>query len=368
MGQKWFYSENGRATGPFSFDQLKWLIANKRLSPDDLVWSEGMPNWARAAEVVGLFTTDQAIRIKPPPLPKSASGSREAADRTQQQEPKASVSQSPLTPIKPVSRPAASAPSSSKGTVVVCRKPKLTGFFYTVKVSADGQSVGEIPGGLLDLLAGRERELEFHLPAGAHSIEVTGGGLKGSATVNVPADQDISLLTHFSNLGAIGGGLVIAEEGAKGQVSNSATDQGDTSPSTPGQSKVGLSRRTLWITGTSVAALVSMCLCCGIGFMFHSDSASMKTTDSAKTVSDDEDWVWQLQSHRESYGTPTVWTHPTRRNIKVLYWRVTFHFYDAIATVEAIDGSGEVVVLGGALGLDRPGLEQFLRKIGNSVQ
>lgn len=71
MGQKWFYSEKGRETGPFSFDQLEWLVANKRLSPDELVWSEGMPNCSRAAEVVGLFSTDQAIRIKPPPLPKS---------------------------------------------------------------------------------------------------------------------------------------------------------------------------------------------------------------------------------------------------------------------------------------------------------
>ena len=71
VGQKWFYSDNGQEAGPFSLDQLKWLVANKRLSPDDLVWSEGMPDWVRAAEIRDLFSADKAIRIKPPPLPKA---------------------------------------------------------------------------------------------------------------------------------------------------------------------------------------------------------------------------------------------------------------------------------------------------------
>lgn len=267
MGQKWFYSDNGQEAGPFSLDQLKWLVANKRLSPDDLVWSKGMPDWVRAAEVRDLFSADKAIRIKPPPLPKSASGLQQPISQSQQAPgAPASHPQAPMQ-AKPVSRPAAKATSaqfaasSGIGTITVCRRPKLAGFIYSLKVSADGQPVGEIPGGVLDLLAGRERELEFHLPSGEHSIEVAGGGLKGATTVNVPADRDISLVTCFSNLGILGGGLTITEEGVvRADVLTRL-------------------RGSQIVIATCLVSVATVALCCGVG-RFLTLAARRNSTES----------------------------------------------------------------------------------------
>lgn len=88
MSEKWFYSDNGSQAGPFSFDQLKWLAVNKRLSPEDLVRSETMPDWARASDVAGIFKTEGAIRIKPPPPPSPIPPSQQHAPAIDPREPR----------------------------------------------------------------------------------------------------------------------------------------------------------------------------------------------------------------------------------------------------------------------------------------
>ncbi|MEX0866077.1 MAG: GYF domain-containing protein [Pirellulales bacterium] len=55
---EWFYGKDGKELGPASSDQLRQLAQRGELAADDLVWSEGMSDWAEARRVkllTGLF-------------------------------------------------------------------------------------------------------------------------------------------------------------------------------------------------------------------------------------------------------------------------------------------------------------------------
>jgi uncharacterized membrane protein len=49
----WFYAENGEQKGPVSEDELKQLFSYGGKNADDLVWKEGMAEWASFASVFG---------------------------------------------------------------------------------------------------------------------------------------------------------------------------------------------------------------------------------------------------------------------------------------------------------------------------
>ena len=53
----WYYSLNGQQSAPVSFSELQHLAMIGQLRPVDLVWSEGMPEWAQASTVQGLFAS-----------------------------------------------------------------------------------------------------------------------------------------------------------------------------------------------------------------------------------------------------------------------------------------------------------------------
>jgi serine/threonine protein kinase len=69
MADQWFYSRGGQQFGPVSAEQLKQLAASRQLAPTDLLWKEGMKDWAQARIVRGLFPQEAAATPKPPPLP-----------------------------------------------------------------------------------------------------------------------------------------------------------------------------------------------------------------------------------------------------------------------------------------------------------
>jgi hypothetical protein len=73
MGKKmaersWFYAAGGQQQGPVSEAQLRDLIARGAVTPDTLVWSEGMAGWQKAGELPGLWSGGAA----PPAFPGSA--------------------------------------------------------------------------------------------------------------------------------------------------------------------------------------------------------------------------------------------------------------------------------------------------------
>lgn len=69
MSDQWFYSSDGRQTGPVGLDGLRQLALTGQLKPDDMVWCEGMPAWIEARSVDGLFGAAQVVS-----QPRSPSG------------------------------------------------------------------------------------------------------------------------------------------------------------------------------------------------------------------------------------------------------------------------------------------------------
>lgn len=49
----WFYAKDGQQLGPVSEEQLRSLSENGELSSDDLIWKEGMADWASFESVFG---------------------------------------------------------------------------------------------------------------------------------------------------------------------------------------------------------------------------------------------------------------------------------------------------------------------------
>jgi hypothetical protein len=68
---EWYYARNNKQMGPVSSLELKRLAAAGALGPDDLVWHEGLTEWASARIVRGLFEEEgrgaaAAVADQPP--------------------------------------------------------------------------------------------------------------------------------------------------------------------------------------------------------------------------------------------------------------------------------------------------------------
>lgn len=65
--RSWFYASDGQQQGPFPEGHFRELIARGTVTPDTLVWSEGMTGWQRAGEIPDLAAGGSG----PPVLPQS---------------------------------------------------------------------------------------------------------------------------------------------------------------------------------------------------------------------------------------------------------------------------------------------------------
>lgn len=62
----WFFASNNQPQGPYPEAQFRDLIARGTITPQTLVWSEGMANWQTAGEVPGLMSGGMAPPMIPP--------------------------------------------------------------------------------------------------------------------------------------------------------------------------------------------------------------------------------------------------------------------------------------------------------------
>jgi hypothetical protein len=74
---EWYYAQNDEQLGPVTGAALKEMAVQGRLRRDDLIWREGMPRWAPAHKVRGLFPEESGARsdtpaTKPSLVPPSA--------------------------------------------------------------------------------------------------------------------------------------------------------------------------------------------------------------------------------------------------------------------------------------------------------
>lgn len=61
---QWYYVENQDRKGPVVLAELKQLVSRGVVTPDTLVWKEGMPDWEKAQSVKGLFKQDGKAQPK----------------------------------------------------------------------------------------------------------------------------------------------------------------------------------------------------------------------------------------------------------------------------------------------------------------
>lgn len=59
--QEWYYVKDGQQQGPVSLEQLRDMVSNGSLTPNDLVWNATMINWSPANQVSGLFSQPVAL-------------------------------------------------------------------------------------------------------------------------------------------------------------------------------------------------------------------------------------------------------------------------------------------------------------------
>jgi hypothetical protein len=87
MASEWYYTTNRQQMGPVSWEELQQLAERGLLKPQDLVWTDGMPEWVKASRQQGLFATAKAPAptapapaASPPAAAQPASAPAEADD------------------------------------------------------------------------------------------------------------------------------------------------------------------------------------------------------------------------------------------------------------------------------------------------
>jgi len=68
MGQ-WYCHASGQQYGPVTEETLREWLRQGRVRPADLVWTEGMGNWAQAGSIPSFFASDGGLT---PPVPPTA--------------------------------------------------------------------------------------------------------------------------------------------------------------------------------------------------------------------------------------------------------------------------------------------------------
>ncbi len=84
---EWYYAQNDEQLGPVTATALKHMAQQGRLRRDDLIWREGMPRWAPAHKVRGLFpgegdkpAADVPVDEPPPTTVVESTSANGAAD------------------------------------------------------------------------------------------------------------------------------------------------------------------------------------------------------------------------------------------------------------------------------------------------
>ena len=69
----YFVAVNGQQSGPFNITTIVEMVQNRKVSDNDLIWTEGMANWEKIEANVDiqnvLSNTNASV---PPPLPYSS--------------------------------------------------------------------------------------------------------------------------------------------------------------------------------------------------------------------------------------------------------------------------------------------------------
>jgi hypothetical protein len=65
MSEQWFCAVNGEQSGPYDNEQVRSMVRQGRLKPDDLAWQEGMADWTPVGSIPAL-AAQPAARVQAP--------------------------------------------------------------------------------------------------------------------------------------------------------------------------------------------------------------------------------------------------------------------------------------------------------------
>jgi Interferon-induced transmembrane protein/GYF domain 2 len=117
----WFYAKGGQTHGPISEGDFRNLINLGTVSPDDLVWKEGMSAWQTASTIPGLVFPPPG-RVPPPPVPSS--------------EPSTPVVSATSLPPAPSPAIPDYLPWSIAATLLCCLPAGIAAIYYSVKANS----------------------------------------------------------------------------------------------------------------------------------------------------------------------------------------------------------------------------------------
>lgn len=69
MNREWFVVTGGRQYGPFTRDEVKLSLQERRCTPADLFWRQDMPEWMPLPEIADLSDLAATIPPQPPIVP-----------------------------------------------------------------------------------------------------------------------------------------------------------------------------------------------------------------------------------------------------------------------------------------------------------
>jgi hypothetical protein len=93
---QWYYAHHNQQYGPVSAGELKQLAEAGRLTPEDLLWREGMDAWTTAVNLRGLFDSEPASAAKSPSSVTAPTATASAASRPQTPERSTPAHRTPL--------------------------------------------------------------------------------------------------------------------------------------------------------------------------------------------------------------------------------------------------------------------------------
>ncbi|MBI3408547.1 MAG: DUF4339 domain-containing protein [Planctomycetes bacterium] len=77
MADQWYYTVDGRQTGPVSAAELKKMAVSGRLKPSEYIWRDGFADWVKAKTLKALFPEDGQVSAAPLQFADSRGDSRQ---------------------------------------------------------------------------------------------------------------------------------------------------------------------------------------------------------------------------------------------------------------------------------------------------
>ncbi|HMB53646.1 MAG TPA: CD225/dispanin family protein [Thermoanaerobaculia bacterium] len=137
----WYYAQNGERKGPVSEDALREMARDGSLNPTDLVWREGMAEWATAELATGFRFGGETIYggAAPAPAAPSAAAPTAAPSYGQPTGQQASPYAAPQAQIAASESTTDYLPWAIAGTILCCVFTGIAATVYSVKTKSAQQ-------------------------------------------------------------------------------------------------------------------------------------------------------------------------------------------------------------------------------------